>query len=65
MPSLISPGRYAGGRPGASPRESEITEPEAEASTAPLAAGPLSHEAAVPFFHFYGGKMHKDVLGGA
>src|SRR3954467_9680272 len=29
-----------------------------------LATGPLSHEAAVPFFHFYGGKMHKDVLGG-
>ena len=28
-----------------------------------LAAGPLSHDAAVPFFHFYGGKMHKDVLG--
>jgi 8-oxo-dGTP pyrophosphatase MutT (NUDIX family) len=28
-----------------------------------LAAGPLRHDAAVPFFHFYGGKMHKDVLG--
>jgi 8-oxo-dGTP pyrophosphatase MutT (NUDIX family) len=28
-----------------------------------LAAGPLAHDAAVPFFHFYGGKMHKDVLG--
>jgi 8-oxo-dGTP pyrophosphatase MutT (NUDIX family) len=28
-----------------------------------LATGPLSHDAAVPFFHFYGGKMHKDVLG--
>src|SRR4051794_40522643 len=28
-----------------------------------LAGGPLSHDAAVPFFHFYGGKMHKDVLG--
>jgi 8-oxo-dGTP pyrophosphatase MutT (NUDIX family) len=28
-----------------------------------LAAGPLSHDAAVPFFHFYGGRMHKDVLG--
>src|ERR1700710_300651 len=30
-----------------------------------LATGPLSHDAAVPFFHFYGGKMHKDVLGEA
>jgi 8-oxo-dGTP pyrophosphatase MutT (NUDIX family) len=29
-----------------------------------LAAGPLSHDAVVPFFHFYGGKMQKDVLGG-
>jgi len=28
-----------------------------------LATGPLSHDAAVPFFHFYGGKMQKDVLG--
>src|SRR4051812_23636556 len=28
-----------------------------------LATGPLSHDAAVPFFHFYGGRMHKDVLG--
>ncbi len=28
-----------------------------------LATGPLSHDAAVPFFHFHGGKMHKDVLG--
>ncbi len=28
-----------------------------------LATGPLKHDAAVPFFHFYGGKMHKDVLG--
>src|ERR1700759_4907270 len=28
-----------------------------------LAAGPLSHDAPVPFFHFYGGKMHRDVLG--
>ena len=28
-----------------------------------LATGPLNHEAAVPFFHFYGGKMQKDVLG--
>ena len=29
-----------------------------------LATGPLRHDAAVPFFHFYGGKMQKDVLGG-
>jgi 8-oxo-dGTP pyrophosphatase MutT (NUDIX family) len=28
-----------------------------------LASGPLKHDAAVPFFHFYGGKMQKDVLG--
>src|SRR3979411_2199458 len=28
-----------------------------------LATGPLSHAAPVPFFHFYGGRMHKDVLG--
>jgi 8-oxo-dGTP pyrophosphatase MutT (NUDIX family) len=28
-----------------------------------LAGGPLSHDAAVPFFHFYGGKMQRDVLG--
>ncbi|HET6838442.1 MAG TPA: NUDIX hydrolase [Bradyrhizobium sp.] len=28
-----------------------------------LAGGPLSHESAVPFFHFYGGKMQRDVLG--
>ena len=28
-----------------------------------LARGPLSHDAPVPFFHFYGGKMQKDVLG--
>ena len=28
-----------------------------------LATGPLNHEAPVPFFHFYSGKMHKDVLG--
>jgi hypothetical protein len=28
-----------------------------------LASGPLSHEAPVPFFHFYGGKMQKDFLG--
>ncbi len=30
-----------------------------------LATGPLNHDAAVPFFHFYGGKMQKDVLGEA
>jgi 8-oxo-dGTP pyrophosphatase MutT (NUDIX family) len=29
-----------------------------------LATGPLNHEAEVPFFHFYGGRMHRDVLGG-
>jgi 8-oxo-dGTP pyrophosphatase MutT (NUDIX family) len=29
-----------------------------------LATGPLTHDAAVPFYHFYSGKMHKDVLGG-
>ncbi|TMJ22766.1 MAG: NUDIX hydrolase [Alphaproteobacteria bacterium] len=28
-----------------------------------LAFGPLRHDAPVPFFHFYGGKMQKDVLG--
>src|SRR6476619_4811751 len=28
-----------------------------------LATGPLSHDAPVPFFHFYGGKMQKDILG--
>ena len=28
-----------------------------------LATGPLNHDAAVPFFHFYGGKMQKDILG--
>jgi 8-oxo-dGTP pyrophosphatase MutT (NUDIX family) len=28
-----------------------------------LANGPLSHDAVVPFFHFYGGKMQRDVLG--
>jgi 8-oxo-dGTP pyrophosphatase MutT (NUDIX family) len=28
-----------------------------------LTAGPLRHDAPVPFFHFYGGRMHKDVLG--
>jgi hypothetical protein len=27
-----------------------------------LANGPLRHDAPVPFFHFYGGKMQKDVL---
>lgn len=27
-----------------------------------LATGPLRHDAPLPFFHFYGGKMHKDVL---
>jgi 8-oxo-dGTP pyrophosphatase MutT (NUDIX family) len=30
-----------------------------------LATGPLRHDAPVPFFHFYGGKMHRDVLGAA
>jgi len=30
-----------------------------------LATGPLRHDAAVPFFHFYAGKMQKDVLGEA
>ena len=29
-----------------------------------LSTGPLRHDAAVPFFHFYGGRMHRDVLGG-
>src|ERR1700709_2754520 len=28
-----------------------------------LAIGPLRHDAPVPFFHFYSGKMQKDVLG--
>ena len=28
-----------------------------------LATGPLRHDAPVPFFHFYGGKMMKDILG--
>jgi 8-oxo-dGTP pyrophosphatase MutT (NUDIX family) len=28
-----------------------------------LATGPLRHDAEVPFFHFYGGRMHRDVLG--
>ena len=27
-----------------------------------LATGPLNHDAKVPFFHFYAGKMQKDVL---
>ena len=27
-----------------------------------LATGPLRHDAPVPFFHFYGGRMHRDVL---
>ena len=27
-----------------------------------LATGPLRHDVDVPFFHFYGGKMQKDVL---
>jgi 8-oxo-dGTP pyrophosphatase MutT (NUDIX family) len=29
-----------------------------------LATGPLRHDANVPFFHFYGGRMHRDVLNG-
>jgi 8-oxo-dGTP pyrophosphatase MutT (NUDIX family) len=28
-----------------------------------LATGPLRHDAPVPFFHFYGGRMHRDILG--
>jgi hypothetical protein len=28
-----------------------------------LATGPLRHDAMVPFFHFHGGRMHRDVLG--
>jgi len=28
-----------------------------------LATGALRHDADVPFYHFYGGKMHRDVLG--
>ena len=28
-----------------------------------LATGPLSHDAPVPFFHFYDNKMQKDILG--
>ena len=27
-----------------------------------LSSGPLRHDAPVPFFHFYGGRMHKDIL---
>lgn len=30
-----------------------------------LASGPLRHDAAIPFFHFYGGKMQMDMLPGA
>jgi 8-oxo-dGTP pyrophosphatase MutT (NUDIX family) len=30
-----------------------------------LATGRLRHDADVPFFHFYGGKMQKDILPGA
>ncbi len=30
-----------------------------------LATGPLRHDADVPFFHFYGGKMQRDVLAGS
>jgi len=28
-----------------------------------LSTGPLRHDAEVPFFHFYGGRMHRDILG--
>src|ERR1700758_5344425 len=28
-----------------------------------LATGPLRHDAEVPFYHFYAGKMHRDKLG--
>jgi 8-oxo-dGTP pyrophosphatase MutT (NUDIX family) len=28
-----------------------------------LAIGALHHDADVPFYHFYGGKMHRDILG--
>lgn len=28
-----------------------------------LATGALLHDADVPFYHFYGGKMHRDILG--
>jgi hypothetical protein len=27
-----------------------------------LANGPLRHDAPLPFFHFYGGKMQTDML---
>ena len=27
-----------------------------------LATGPLSHAADVPFFHFYGGRMQRDII---
>ena len=30
-----------------------------------VATGPLNHDAEVPFFHFYGGKMQRDVLAAA
>jgi 8-oxo-dGTP pyrophosphatase MutT (NUDIX family) len=30
-----------------------------------LATGPLRHDAPLPFFHFYGGKMQMDILAGA
>ena len=30
-----------------------------------LATGPLRHDAPIPFFHFYGGKMQMDILPGA
>jgi 8-oxo-dGTP pyrophosphatase MutT (NUDIX family) len=30
-----------------------------------LARGPLAHDAPLPFFHFYGGRMQMDVLAGA
>jgi hypothetical protein len=29
-----------------------------------LATGPLRHDAPIPFFHFYGGKMQMDILPG-
>jgi 8-oxo-dGTP pyrophosphatase MutT (NUDIX family) len=29
-----------------------------------LATGPLRHDAAIPFFHFYGGKMQREMLPG-
>ena len=29
-----------------------------------LATGPLRHDASIPFFHFYGGKMQMDILPG-